>query len=194
MSEFWALIEQARTDASDDGAWPSGSAVGAALVDGLAQLPPDRIVDFHHCYAETASHAHQWRVCAAAFLICDYVSDDSLSDFQAGLVGLGQDAFEQVVADPDVLADHPIVRLIAAGKIDRFTLSSEAIQFAASRVYERRTDDVDEFWEALDVPPATSGEVEPWSGRFGGPEDTALIPLRLPRLHALFARAENRRP
>lgn len=98
------------------------------------------------------------------------------------------------MADPDALADHPIVRLIAAGRIDRFTLAGEAIQFAASQAYERHTDDADEFWEALDDQPATSGEDtpgEPWSGRFGGPEDTAQIPLRLPRLHALFARAET---
>ena len=195
MSEFWALIEQARTDASgDNGAWPAASAVGAALVDRLVPLPPKRIVEFQHCYDETASHAHQWRVCAAAFLIWNRVSDDGFSDFQAGLVGLGQDAFEQVVADPDMLADHPAVRLIAAGTIDRFTLAGEAIQFAAAQAYERRTDDADEFWAALDDRPATGDEDtpgRPWSGRFGGPEDTARIPSRLPRLHALFARTET---
>ena len=193
-SEFWALMERARIDASgDNGAWPSGSAVGAALADSLVQLSPERIVEFDHCYSQTASRAHQWEVCAAAFLVGNYVSDDSFSDFKAGLVGLGQDAFEQVVAEPDALADHPIVRLIAAGKADRFALAGEAIQFAASQAYERRTGDADEFWEALEAQPDTNGEDtsgEAWSGRFGGPEDAAQIPLRLPRLHALFTHPE----
>jgi hypothetical protein len=32
MSEFWALVERAREDASGgDGGWPSASAIGAAL-------------------------------------------------------------------------------------------------------------------------------------------------------------------
>jgi hypothetical protein len=136
-------------------------------------------------YLRTASRAHQWRVCASAFLIWNYISDDGFSDFKAGLVGLGQDAFERAVADPDVLADHPMVRAIAAGQVDRFALAGEAIQFAASRAYERCTDDADAFWEALDSQPAEAAgcedrPAEPWSGRFGGPEDAARISLRLP--------------
>jgi hypothetical protein len=198
LSEFWMLIEQARADASGDGGtWPSGAAIGAALVDRLVLLPSEQIVDFQQSYLQTESRAHQWRVCAAAFLIWNYISDDAFSDFKAGLVGLGQDAFEQVVADPDALADHPMVRAIAAGQVDRFALVGEAIHFAASRAYERYTDDADDFWEALDSQSAeaAAGEdksAEPWSGRFGSPEDAAHIPLRLPRLHALFASSESR--
>lgn len=196
--EFWTLIEQARVDASDDhGAGPSSAAIGAALADRLSGLPPERIVEFYQRYLQTVSRADQWRVCASAFVIWNYISDDSFSDFKAGLVGLGQEAFEQVVADPDVLADHPMVRAIAAGHVGRFALAGESIQFAASTAHERCTDDADAFWEALDSQPAEAagGEDEPgepWSGRFGSPEDAAQIPLRLPRLHALFASQESR--
>jgi hypothetical protein len=198
LSEFWTLIEQARADASgDSGTWPSGAAIGAALAGTLERLPPEQIIEFHQSYLGTASRAHQWRACASAFLIWNYISDDGFSDFKAGLVGLGQDAFEQVVADPDALADHPMVRAIAAGRVDRFALAGEAIQFAACQAYERRTDDADAFWEALDSQPAEAADGEdkpavPWSGRFGSPEDAAQIPLRLPRLHALFASSDSR--
>jgi hypothetical protein len=41
---------------------------------------------------------------------------------RAGVIGLGQEAFEQVVADPDMLADHPMVQAIAAGAIDPLAL------------------------------------------------------------------------
>jgi hypothetical protein len=198
LSEFWMLIEQARADASDDhGTWPSSGAIGAALTGRLVLLPPERIVEFHQSYLRTASRAHQWRVCASAFLIWNYISDDGFSDFKAGLVGLGHDAFEQVVADPDVLAGHPMVRAIAAGRVDRFALAGEAIQFAGPQAYERCTDDADAFWEALDSQPAEAADgknrpAEPWSGRFGSPEDAAHIPPRLPRLHAFFASSESR--
>jgi hypothetical protein len=198
QSEFWMLIEQARADASgDNGTWPSAAAIGAALAGRLEQLPPERIVRFHHSYLRTASRAHQWAVCASAFVIWNYISDDSFSDFKAGLVGLGQETFEQVVADPDVLASHPMVQGIAAGHVDRFALAGEAIQFAAAGAYERGTDDADAFWEALDSQPAEAADgedrpAEPWSGRFSSPEDAARIQLRLPRLHALFAPPESR--
>src|ERR1700748_1568063 len=103
------LIEQARADASgDSGTWPSGAVIGAALADRLEGLPPGQIIRFPQSPLGTPPRAHQWRVCASAFLIWNYISDDGFSDFKAGLVGLGQDAFEQVVADPDALADHPM--------------------------------------------------------------------------------------
>jgi hypothetical protein len=198
QSEFWMLIEQARADASDsNGTWPPAAAIGAVLADRLERLPPERIVEFHQRYLRTASRAHQWAVCASAFVIWNYISDDSFSDFKAGLVGLGQETFEQVVADPDLLAGHPMVQAIAAWHVDRFALAGEAIQFAAAGAYERGTDDADAFWEALARQPAEAAGAEdrpgePWSGRFGSPEDAARIPLRLPRLHALFAPPESR--
>lgn len=193
MSEFWTLVEQARVDASaGQGGSPSGSAVGAALADRLAQLSLEGILEFDGCYSRTVGRAHRWAVCAAAFVIWNYISDDAFSDFKAGLIGLGRETFEHAVADPDVLADHPTVRLIAAGQVDRFTLSGESIGSAASRAYERQTDDGDAFWDALENQPADTSrgeeaDGEGWSGRFGGPDDAAQIPARLPRLHALFA-------
>jgi hypothetical protein len=160
--------------------------------DRLAEFPLERILEFDRCYARAAERAHRREVCATAFLIWDYISDDSFSDFIAGLIGLGREAFERTVADPDALADHPLVRAIAAGQVDRCTLHGEAVQFAASQAYERITDDADAFWEALESQPEDADRDEPatgerWSGHFGGADDVAQIPVRLPRLHALFA-------
>lgn len=194
MSGFWSLIEQARANASTDAPEsPSSSEVGAALTDLLAQLPLKHIVEFDACYRRADARAHKWGMCAAAFVIWNYISDDTFSDFKGGVIGLGQAAFEQIVADPDLLADHPMVRAIAAATIDPFTLGAEAIQFAASYAYQRRTDDdADGFWEAAESYHATNPDDdeapgERWSGGFGNADDAAQIPLRLPRLHALFA-------
>lgn len=196
MDEFWSLVEQARSDAVDDGdAWPSGTAVGAALADRLTRLPPERILEFQHCYQRAAARAHQWALCAAAYVIWDYISDDGFSDFKAGLVGLGEEAFTQVVAVPDSLAEHPMVLAIASGKISRFSFAAEAVQFAAATAYGRVTGDEEAFWEALHESVAREDrhggdQRDRWSGRFGSAEDAELIPVRLPRLYALF-RGEN---
>ena len=85
-----------------------------------------------------------------------------------------------------------MVQAIVAGRVDRFALAAEEVQFAASYAYERQSDDVDAFWEALETQPdEADGEEEPaageqWSGEFGSADDAAQIPLRLPRLLALF--------
>jgi len=191
MNVFWDLVEQARADAVDDGVWPSGSAIGAALVERLAPQPLDEIVGFHRCFLRCVGRANTWDLCAAAFVIWGYISDDGFSDFKAGLVVLGRDAFERFVTDADALADLPLVQAVAAGRTERFVLSAEAVQYVAAQAYERRTGDAEAFWGALDSLPDDQ-ECEPttgerWSGRFGRPEDAARIPVRLPRLHELFA-------
>ncbi|MDG4809363.1 DUF4240 domain-containing protein [Micromonospora sp. WMMD1120] len=193
VDEFWSLIERAREDVPDDaGAWPSGSMIGAALAARLAQLPAERIVEFQRCYERVAARGHRWGLCAAAYVIWGYVSDDAFSDFTAGLIGLGRDAFERAVTDADSLAEHPMVQAIAAGHVDRFALAAEAIEFAAPTAFGQHSDDADGFWEASEAQPDGSGDRdEPsaehqWSGRFGSADDAAQIPLRLPRLLALY--------
>ncbi|MGI5238730.1 DUF4240 domain-containing protein [Dactylosporangium sp. CA-139066] len=139
---------------SDERGFPSGSAIGAVLVERLARMPLERIVAFDVCRAKVVGRVHQWGVCAATFVVWKYLSDDTFSDFKAGLLGLGRDAFERVVAVPDALADVPVIQAIAAGQVDRFALHGEAIGAAAAEAYERRTDDADAFWEALEALPA----------------------------------------
>jgi hypothetical protein len=50
------------------------------------------------------------------------------------------------------LADHPLVRAIAAGQVDRFTLHGEGVQFAVSQAYERITDGADAFLGSVGKP------------------------------------------
>lgn len=191
--DFWSLVEQARDDVSAEGGeWPSGSAIGKALATRLAHQSAERIVEFQRCYERMAARSHQWAVCAAAYVIWGYISDDSFTDFKAGLVGLGREAFEQVVADADTLADHPMVQAIAAGQIDRFALPAEAIHFAASEACEQRSGNAEAFWDALEVGIDDVGDEdgsavsERWSGRFGEAGDLARIRPRLTRLVVLF--------
>jgi hypothetical protein len=153
-------------------------------VDRLAELEPAEILAFQRCFDRAGSAADRWELCAAASVIWGYISDDGFSDFRAGLIGLGRETFERVVADADALADLDVVRRAARGG-DRFVLAAEELGYAAERAYARRTGDDEAFWE--DLPDDGEDHERGWSGRFGSTEDAARIPGRLPRLTALFA-------
>jgi len=106
------------------------------------------------------------------------------------LVGLGRAIFEAAIADPDSLADHPVVQEIAAAHDPRW-LGREDLLFVASHAYAAVTgqDEVTfyDFAEGLrgDVPEPDDDEdvhqIEEWSVT-----DEAQTRRRLPRLAEMF--------
>lgn len=164
--------------------------MAAAVFARLMSLPLDDVAAFDRHYRDALAAARRWELCAATFLVWGHVSDDGFSDFRGGLVALGSTDFAAIVAAPDSLAGHPLVRAIAVGEADRYVLDGEALHYVAARAYEAMTGDPEAFYE-LDRPPvATTDGV--WSGRFGSPDDLSALPARLPRLTALFRPAEVR--
>jgi hypothetical protein len=191
VDDFWQIVELARSDAGVTDDRLSGDAVATALTERLAALPLDEILDFDEQYHEVIRRLQQWELCAACFLITGYISDDTFTDFKAGVIAMGRNAFERIAADPDAaLAEHPTVVNIAAGQLKRTVLNGERLQSAASRAYTRLSDDDDEaFWDAAHArqegrprqPRSTD-----WDGRFGAPGDREMLPARVPRLAAMF--------
>jgi hypothetical protein len=59
IDEFWTLVDQARADASAADRLPTGAAVGAALADRLAALPPQRILELDRCLMASVPRAHR---------------------------------------------------------------------------------------------------------------------------------------
>jgi hypothetical protein len=193
MSAFWNLVELARTESDQPDLAGSGP-VADALVRRLGALPLDEIVQFQLCYERAIGHARRWELCAAAYLVWNYVSDDAFKDFRGGLVALGRESFVRITADPDTLAVHPLVRAIARGEADPDAFAGESIEAAAARAYGAHTGDDEDFYLALDAQPGPDEPDEPdgqrtgerWSGTFAA-SDVERIPDRLPELHALFA-------
>lgn len=171
-------------------------ALGEALTDRLAALPKDEILDFDDCFHAVLQGAGSWKLCAACYLITGYVSDDTVDYFKRGLIALGRESFERVAADPDTLADEPVVNEIADGRLKRSVLVAEEFGWAAGHAYTRLSEGDDEaFWVALHArhgAPQADGQSFPrharphWDGRFGEPGDRGLIPIRLPRLTVVF--------
>ncbi|MFI7709372.1 DUF4240 domain-containing protein [Nonomuraea sp. NPDC049480] len=179
LDEFWSIVESARTDAKP---------IDEALVDRLAALSMEEILDFQERFDEVEGAVHRWDVWAAAYLIGGGCSDDSFSDFRAGLIALGRGWFERAAQSPDNLAGHPAV-IEAAAQGDERAIFYEEVQFAVNAAYERHTDgDVDAFYEALAareeavVDRATGDDM----GEDFDFDDDAQLRQRLPRLAALF--------
>lgn len=179
LDEFWSIVESARTDARP---------THEALIDRLAALTMDEILDFQMRFDEVQDAVHRWDVWAAAYLIGGGCSDDSFSDFRAGLVALGRSWFEKAAQSPDSLADHPVV-IEAAAQGDSDAIFYEDVGIAAGAAYDRHTDgDVDAFYEALEV--RMEAVEEQAAGNDMGKDfdfdDDAQMRQRLPHLSALF--------
>ncbi|SEM63892.1 Protein of unknown function [Nonomuraea pusilla] len=154
----------------------------------------DEILDFQERFEVVEGAVYQWDVWAAASLIGGGCSDDSFSDFRAGLIALGRGWFERVAQSPDSLADHPAVIEAAARGDDRDVLF-EDIGSAAGAAYDRHTDgDVDAFYEALESRKEAVADRAPGGDMgedFDFDFDEARMRERLPRLAALFLPASG---
>ncbi len=129
--------------------------------------------------SERIRRAHTWDLWAAAYIINGGCSDDGFDDFKAALLTMPDELFDQVVEDPDCLAD-------LADDVDLTSLCDD------SGYYEDEIEwptDVELTVRRLeDSRPSTAV-----SGRPGDPagtpwkEDSAELERRLPRLWAKFA-------
>ncbi|MEU8006230.1 DUF4240 domain-containing protein [Catellatospora sp. NPDC049111] len=185
---FWTIVDQARDDAGVTTGPFDNTAVAEALIARLAMLSHDEILDFDDLLGDVTARLDTWNVAVACQLITGYISDDFYSSFRAGLVGLGRRTVEQIFADPDCLAGHPVVIDIAEGRRERMSLESEELLFAASSAYAQISGgDEDAFWDAADArhEAGRSGEVlrRDWEP---SADDAERVVERLPRLSALL--------
>jgi hypothetical protein len=143
---------------------------------------------------ERDDESYRWDLWGAAYQINRGCSDDSFDYFRGWLMAQGQTVWESAVADPDTLADHPVVRLLAPGGRHEFSaLGCEAMLGAAQGAYARVVGgDMDDD-EALDAFYQAAGERMTGGPIGDGPagedwdfDDGDEVRRRLPRLAALF--------
>jgi Protein of unknown function (DUF4240) len=115
---------------------------------------------------------------AAAYLIGGGCSDDSFTDFRAGLIAAGRGWYEKVMSSPDSLAGHPAV----IGETGH-TLFYEDVNYAALHAFERITGSQEGSYAALSgygAPPDNEADM----GEDFDFEDPQEMRRRLPRLSA----------
>jgi Protein of unknown function (DUF4240) len=91
LDQFWEHIDATRDPDS--------------LVERLAELPPDEILDFEYFWHTTSAQAYRWNLWGAAYLINGGCSDDGFIDFRSWLMLQGRKVFDAALANPDSLAD-----------------------------------------------------------------------------------------
>ncbi|HEV7897714.1 MAG TPA: DUF4240 domain-containing protein [Planosporangium sp.] len=185
MDSFWDLIERSwrhTADPDERVEW---------LTAQLTRLPSAEIVEFQVWLDRLHRWADSWRMWGAAYQICDGLcSEDGFWYFQAWLVGLGRDAFEGVVADPDALADVPQVRRLAGRCVDSWSDDEwpewESLDYVARRAYALVTGEEDCFEEALEARGHDSSLAPEPAGERWVFEDAAEVARRFPRLNRMF--------
>jgi hypothetical protein len=185
VDAFWELIERSRQEAGDQDVrlgW---------LQRQLAQQPAAEIVDFQVWLDRIRRRADTWDMWGAAYLLCDSLcSGDGFWYFQVWLIGLGRDAFERAVADPDNLASLPEVvglagRPTAAWSGDEWP-DWEALGCVAWAAYEQVTGEEEGIHAAMEARGHHSPADPDPTGERWDFEDPAEAAGRLPRLSWMF--------
>ena len=144
---FWSVVETAReragAGADDRGA--EDDPLPGALTDLLVErLTADEILAFADVAGAVARDAYAWPVWGAAYLVEGGCSDDAFMDFRDGLVLAGRATFERTLADPDTLADHPVVAAMADAGSPWFGF--ESLDSLVGDAWSRATGEDDEAY------------------------------------------------
>ncbi|MER7913291.1 DUF4240 domain-containing protein [Streptomyces sp. NPDC096068] len=142
IDRFWQIIETARSSAAT-----SGKPLDEVLVGLLADRPLQEILEYAARFDEVHDGLYRWDVWAAAYLMGGGCSDDSFIDFRAGVIALGRAWYERTAAEPDSLAEHPVVvETISAHRNE--ALFYEDMNYAANNAFKRLTGDSNAFYQA----------------------------------------------
>ncbi len=185
---FWGIIETAReragAGADDRGA--EDDPLPGVLTDLLVErLSPDEILAFADVAGAVARDAYAWPVWGAAYLVEGGCSDDGFMDFRDGLVLAGRATFERAVADPDSLADHPVVAAMADGGSPWF--GYESLEWLVGGAWSRATGEDDDAYHAARERTSSGHSHREPAGEQWDFDDDEENARRLPRLTALFA-------
>jgi hypothetical protein len=172
--QWWELIEAARQvpDPSD------GRTVAARAVTLLSARPHEDILAADRVLWGLLADSYRAPLWAAAYVINGGCSDDGFEYFRGWLVLQGRDVYERIVADPEALADLPIIRARASS--GWWPMECEDTLYIAPKAYRAATGE--ELPAARSRSDTRSLDPE-WGFDF---DDRAEMTRRLPRLAALF--------
>ena len=171
---FWSVIDGARSAAGERVTPGFAERFTGALRMRLGALDKSELLDFDAVRTRLQARAQSSAMLAAGRIVARF--SDAFVD---GVIARGREHYERVVADPDLLADDPVVKAVAAGEIAAHELAPREVEDLAEELYG----------EADDYPMllrARTGQVAPQVEDDWDDEDDAAVRTRLPRLSALF--------
>ncbi|WP_435177273.1 DUF4240 domain-containing protein [Actinacidiphila sp. bgisy145] len=166
-TEFWEIVDRAREAAEDD---PEEQA--DLVVERLAGLDPDAVLDFARHFETRFNRALSWELWGAADVMLGGVDEDAFDFFRCWLIGQGRHVFEGALHAPDDLAFLvPEFDPEADG-------DAEDLGYAADEAYEQLTG---VRLPDLELPPRQDPE-----GVRPDFDDDAAMAERFPQLWARF--------
>lgn len=182
---FWDVIEDCRRvtpDPDERSEW---------LCERLKDRSENELLRFQETLDRVLAPTLTWDLWGAADRIMGWCSDDSFFYFRLWLVGLGRDAFDRAVRDPDSLADVPAVRGLVGRPPqvweEEEVLEWEELDYVAVRAWEHVTGRTEEaFYDALESLVGDDAEPMDPAGERWDARDDEESHRRLPRLSALF--------
>jgi hypothetical protein len=161
--EFWEMIEDG-VDRND----PTELDV-SALEEALQDSSPEEIVDYATHFERLLRLSYTNDLWGAAYIINGGCSDDGFEYFRGWLIGMGREAFEEALEDPDSLIE------VAVPDVE-----CEDILYAHTAVYEDLTGEEMPELDLDDEEPPDDDEDE-WDF-----DDDAEMKKRYPQLFKKF--------
>lgn len=169
--QFWELIEDAHAQVAP----PAGSeAVAARAAAVLAAFPREEIIAAQGALDGLLAASYRAPLWAAAYLINGGCGDDGFDYFRGWLILQGRGVFEQSVADPDSLAELPV---IGPPRIGKPPIECEETLYIASRAHKAAT--------GKQIPPDAFTLCNPELEASWDFDDRTEMARRLPRLTSL---------
>jgi hypothetical protein len=169
--QFWTIVNNAKeaSGGSHDRRYRS-------LVCQLTARSGGEIIAFEEIMGEVLDDAYRWDLWAAARIMADGCSDDGFQDFRRWVVSLGEEAYLDVLADPESLIKWQV------GEDDVFFeafgwVANEAYKISVGRIM---AEDMEEAVRTLARP--VKEHAEPAGVRWTDEESAQ----RFPRLYARF--------
>jgi hypothetical protein len=106
------------------------------LLPCCPHIPREEIVAAGHALQELMVGSYRTPLWAAAYVVNGGCSNDGFDYFRGWLIVQGREVFEHVVADPDALADLPVIHAQAPSEA---YLECEDTLYIASRAHRAAT-------------------------------------------------------
>lgn len=107
------------------------------LYAALSNYSDEELIEYYSIYKNIIDSANSHELWGAAWIVPDKIygpgcGDDEFVDFRAGLISRGQETFDRVMTNPDLVADVPFAELLKSGY---------TFVYAAKELYGHRHED-----------------------------------------------------
>ncbi len=122
---FWELINKTRIASNGD-----TDKQAQLIIQTLEELQIENIIEYEHIFYALFNYCDRYNLRDAASFIGEF-GDSGWKDFRAWLICQGQEVYESVIDDPDILGD-----IISVD--DRYKILAESLLYVGQKAYVKK--------------------------------------------------------